>query len=76
MRSINTEVPTLGDSLSWDTNLCVCDITTRYKLWFRGLFVVYVSKEKQNKQNILFFLQKQNKQHILNILGQKFKLNT
>ena len=25
---INTEVPTLGDSLSWDTNQCVCDITT------------------------------------------------
>ncbi len=29
MRSINTEVPAFGDSLSWDTNLCVCDITTR-----------------------------------------------
>ena len=28
MRSINMEVPALGDSLSWDTNLCVCDITT------------------------------------------------
>ncbi len=26
--SINTEVPALGDSLSWDTNQCVCDITT------------------------------------------------
>ncbi len=25
---INTEVPALGDSLSWDTNLFVCDITT------------------------------------------------
>ncbi len=25
---INTEVPALGDSLSWDTNQCVCDITT------------------------------------------------
>ncbi len=28
MRSINMEVPALGDSLSWDTNQCVCDITT------------------------------------------------
>ncbi len=28
--SINTEVPALGDSLSWDTNQCVCDITTFY----------------------------------------------
>ncbi len=27
-RSINTEVPALGDSLSWDTNQCVCDITS------------------------------------------------
>ncbi len=26
--SINTEVPALGNSLSWDTNQCVCDITT------------------------------------------------
>ncbi len=25
------EVPTLGDSLSWDTNQCVCDITTQGK---------------------------------------------
>ncbi len=28
MRSINTEVSALGDSLSWDTNQCVSDITT------------------------------------------------
>ncbi len=27
---INTEVPTLRDSLSWDTNQCVCDITTKF----------------------------------------------
>ncbi len=27
-RSINMEVPTLRDSLSCDTNQCVCDITT------------------------------------------------
>ncbi len=26
---INMEVPALGDSLSWDINLCVCDITTQ-----------------------------------------------
>ena len=26
--TINMEVPALGDSLSWDTNQCVCDITT------------------------------------------------
>ncbi len=32
MRSINTEVPAFGDSLSWDTNLCVCDITTEVSL--------------------------------------------
>ncbi len=34
-RSINTEVPTLGDSLSWDTNQCVCDITTLSSVFFR-----------------------------------------
>ncbi len=29
-RSISTEVPALRDSLSWDTNLCVCDIATTH----------------------------------------------
>ncbi len=30
---INTEVPALGNSLSWDTNQCVCDITTVHDLF-------------------------------------------
>ncbi len=50
MRSINTEVPALGDSLSWDTNSRVCDITTSL-FWETQLIVCDVTTLHQARGN-------------------------
>ncbi len=46
---INMEVPAPGDSLSWDTNLFVCDITTN------DLFVI--SKETHFEVRLFLFIE-------------------